>query len=268
MIHAIRHGQTGVVIRLKISDASQADGRGLTGLAFDTGGLTISTIADSESTPVVYRSADGTIEGIPTLGTYQAPTAGKCRFREVHATLHRGVYEIHLADSRYAAPNARTILISVRGDVNVTETDALIGLTRFDLYAANGGFDPLSAAVPGSYPAGTAGARLGWLDASVASRSTYQGGPVQAVVSPVTVGVVQDKTGYSLAAGGVDAIPVESGINLRQAIAPMLAALAGNVVRGSGDTIVIHGANTAVTRITATASSDGTRTTVGLILPP
>ena len=42
---------------------------------------------------------------------------------------------------------------------------------------------------------------------------------------------IADKTGFSLAPGGLDAIPVESGVNARQALSPILAASAGVLLR-------------------------------------
>src|SRR5262249_45918046 len=69
---------------------------------------------------------------------------------------------------------------------------------------AGGGTDPWATPLPGSYPAGTAGALLGQnLDARVSTRSTYAGGPVAGVTSPVTVGTNNDKTGYVLASSGL-----------------------------------------------------------------
>src|SRR6185312_4301149 len=92
------------------------------------------------------------------------------------------------------------------------------------------GIDPWSVALPGSYAAGTAGAILGLnLDARVSTRSTYAGGIVSGVATPVTVGTNNDKVGYTLAPSGFDAIQVESGINARQALSPILAASAGVV---------------------------------------
>jgi hypothetical protein len=312
MILSVRNGQTGVVLRLKILDSSRADGGGLSGLTTTSPGLVISAIADSEATPTSYRSADGTIETITTPGTYQAPTSGKCRFRELNASVHPGIYEIQLDNARFAVAGAKSLLISISGATNAAECDAVVPLTVFDPYAANGGFDPWAAALPGTYAAGTAGARMGnldaavstrlaasayaappsvaqvaagvWdepaaahaaagsfgsrLDAAVSSRSTYSGGPVASVTAPVTVGTNQDKSGYSLAAAGLDAIVVEPGINARQAFAPILAAL-GGVVSGAGTgTITIRGANNAATtRITATTDGAGNRSAVTLSLP-
>jgi hypothetical protein len=189
MLMSYRHGQSGIILRLKILDATKSDGAGLTGLAFNSPDLVVSTIADSESAPVSYVANDGKIESISTLGTYQQPTATRCRFREVHSTHHRGVYELHLSDARFAATGAKSVLISVTGGPSVAESDALIVLSQFDPYAPNGGFDPWSVALPASYAPGTAGARVGLLDAAVSTRlaaSTYAAPPtVAAIVAAV-----------------------------------------------------------------------------------
>ena len=355
MLISLRHGQSGVILRIKILDATKSDGSGLTGLSSSSSGLVISTIADSEATPVVYRTANAEVEPITTPGTYEAPSLNCCRFSELNPTLHRGVYELQLPDSRFAATGAKSLLVTIAGAVNVAESDALIPLTTVDPYAPNFGFDPWAASLPASYALGTAGALMGcldspissrlaastysapstpaavaaavwdepsaghavagsfgarvdasvstrmaassfvtpptaatiaaavWdepivthtgtgsfgrqLDAQISTRSTYSGGVVAGVTGPVTVATVLDKSGYSLASGGLDAILVEPGVNVRQAFSPMLAALAG-VVSGAGTgTIVIKGANTTTTRVTATVDSVGNRSTVILALP-
>jgi hypothetical protein len=125
------------------------------------------------------------------------------------------------------------------------------------------------------------------------------GGPVASVVAPVTVGTnndkagyalsqafpsnfaglaidgsgrvaagsVADKSGYALASAGLDAITVESGINVRQALSPILAASAGVVTGAGTGTIVIQGANGSTSRIVATTDNAGNRLSVVLSLP-
>ena len=91
-------------------------------------------------------------------------------------------------------------------------------------------------------------------------------------VGPATYFVIlpqTDKAGYKLGPAGFDAIPVEAGVNARQALSPILAASAG-VLAGSGTgTITIKGggANNATSRITATTDGTGDRTSVTLNLP-
>jgi hypothetical protein len=76
--------------------------------------LIISTIADLEAAATTYTSAATNVETITTLGTFAAPTASKCRFREVDATNFPGVYEIHIADARFAVANTTQLLISIQ----------------------------------------------------------------------------------------------------------------------------------------------------------
>jgi hypothetical protein len=88
---------------------------GTTGLSHSTSGLVISTICDNEATATAYTQAAGTIETVTTLGTYATPTSGRCRFREVDATNHSGLYEFHFADARLAVANSCRLVITVSG---------------------------------------------------------------------------------------------------------------------------------------------------------
>ena len=128
--------------------------------------------------------------------------------------------------------------------------------------------DPWATLISGGYAAGTAGAILGQnLDAKISTRSTYAGGAVASVAAPVTVGVNNDKSGYTLSGSGLDAIVVEAGINARQALSPLLAASAGVLTGAGTGAIVIRGANSATSRIIATTDNAGNRTSVTLSLP-
>lgn len=105
------------------------------------------------------------------------------------------------------------------------------------------------------------------LDAMVSTRSTFAGGAVASVTAPVTVGTITDKTGYKLASDGVDAVVIEAGANLRQAMSGIFAAECGRLSGAATNTVVILGAGTAITRIQATVDPDGNRTAVILSLP-
>ena len=83
----------------------------------------------------------------------------------------------------------------------------------------------------------------------------------------VAAGSVADKSGYALATSGLDAIQVEAGINVRQALAPILAAAAGVLTGAGSGTIVIQGANGNASRIVATTDNAGNRLSVVLALP-
>lgn len=129
-----KRGAASVIIRLKILDSASTTGEGKTGLAHDTADLIVSTIADNEATATAYTGAN--LETITTLGTYAAPTAGKARFKEVDATNHPGVYEIQLADARFAVASSRSLLISVLGASGAAQADLLIDLATIDPNAA------------------------------------------------------------------------------------------------------------------------------------
>ena len=105
------------------------------------------------------------------------------------------------------------------------------------------------------------------LDAKVSTRSTFAGGAVASVTNPVTVGVNQDKVGYSLSPAGLDQVMIETGVNIRQAISPILAATSGVIVSSQNGQFSIKGGNSTVTRIQAVADSAGNRTNVILTLP-
>jgi len=113
-------------------DSSVSTGAGLTGLSSASAGLIISTIQIGEATATTYTQAGSTIESIATLGTYAAPTATKCRFKEVDATNHPGIYEIQLADARFASAARSNLLISISGATNLAQADVEVQMSNLD----------------------------------------------------------------------------------------------------------------------------------------
>lgn len=105
--------------------------------------------------------------------------------------------------------------------------------------AASAG-DPWATALPGSYVSGTAGYILG------------------------------NKTGFSLAAAGLDAVVVETGVNARQALAMIGSAVAGKASGLDTSTAVYYAmgaSGTTTARITATTDANGNRTATTLTIP-
>jgi len=165
MLISYTHDQDSVILRVKILDSSVSTGAGQTGLDETSSGLIISTIADNEATPTAYTQAAGDIETISTLGTYAAPSAGKCRFAEVDATNHKGIYEIQLADARYAVSAATYLMVSISGATDAAETDVVIPLLGIDPYdSVRGGMTSLpnaaAEAVGGLYTRGTGAGQI------------------------------------------------------------------------------------------------------------
>src|ERR1041384_3335244 len=157
-----KNGATSNILRVTLRHSST--GQGLTGLSSSSSGLIISTITDNESAATAYTQAAATIESITTLGTFATPTTNKCRFKEVDATNHPGLYEIQLADGRFAVTGARTLRICISGATNLLGKDFIVQLLAIDVEAA---------------PA----LGLSRMGAAISSRSTYAGGDTSGVTT-------------------------------------------------------------------------------------
>lgn len=132
------NGVTSVILRVKIMDSTSTSGGAKTGLTFSSSGLIISTIADNEATATAYTEAGSTIETITTLGTFAAPTATKCRFKEVDSTNHPGLYELQIADARWTVIGAKSVIVTVSGVTGAAQVDAEIQLSTVNLNASGG----------------------------------------------------------------------------------------------------------------------------------
>ncbi len=221
----------------------------------------------------IERLSDGTFFDFSSAAFAAAPTTLIAALPEDTGSF-AGRYKATLA----ATPAAQFTDGDYAVTIHNTATNTVAGELAVVMHSGNdatvtpgpggAGTDPWAAALPGGYPAGSAGAILGGnLDARVSSRSVFAGGAVAGVTAPVTVGTNYDKTGYSLAAAGLDSITVETGVNARQALSPILAASAGVLIGAGTGTIVVKGGNTALTRVTATTDNAGNRTAVVLSLP-
>lgn len=188
-----KHSSASVVLRVMLRSSST--GQGLTGLTSASSGLIISTIADTEASPTNYTVAAGNVESITTLGTYAAPTASKCRFKEVDATNHPGLYELQLADARWAVSNAKALRVSLSGAASLLGKQVCYQLVAFDPDAVAGlGLTNLDAAIT-SRLAPTVAART--LDVSAGGEAGIDlanvGSPTTAVnLSGVTIKTATD----------------------------------------------------------------------------
>ena len=122
------NGQQGNVLRVKCSNVF---GGPITGLTYSSPGLCIATFANVESAATIYKQTDGNIEGVTTLGTFQAPSSGHCRFREVDPLSHPGEYELHFADARYAVAGATALCISLYGAPYLAQGDCVVELVGY-----------------------------------------------------------------------------------------------------------------------------------------
>jgi len=106
----VERGAQSLIVHVFVQDSTSSTGAGKTGLAFDSVGLQINVIRPGEASPTSYTQAGGTIETIATIGTYSAPTATKCRFKEIDSSLLPGWYELQFADALFNTTNSRRSL--------------------------------------------------------------------------------------------------------------------------------------------------------------
>lgn len=182
-----KFGATSNLIRFVLKNKST--GQGLTGLSSSTSGIIISSIADNEASATTYTQAGSTIESITTLGTFAAPTSTKCRFKEVDATNHPGLYEFQIADARFAVSSSKRLVVSVGdGGSTILNADYEIELVQFDPFdSVRMGQTALpnaaAEAAGGLYTRGTGAGQInqdanGRVDANV---KTWIGGTIPAV---------------------------------------------------------------------------------------
>lgn len=162
------NGSTGIGIRFILLDSTSTTGGRKTGLDYTSAGGTITVIADNEAAATVYAVSSSNLEDITTLGTYAAPTAGKARFKKVSDTNNPGLYELHLANARWAVSGAKSIIVQVFGFSGTAPVEMEYQLAAVP--ATNG----TGAALP--VASDWTSTRAGYLDVAVSSRSTYAGG--------------------------------------------------------------------------------------------
>jgi hypothetical protein len=114
-------GSTSHVLTLFIQDSSSTTGAGLTGLAFNTSGLTAYYKRNTGAASVAV-----TLANITTLGTYAAGG-----FKEIDAANMPGLYEFHPPDAAYAS-GAKSVAFMLKGASNQAPTLVEIELVAVD----------------------------------------------------------------------------------------------------------------------------------------
>ena len=117
----LKEGTTNKLVRVFIQDSSSTTGAGLTGLVFNTSGLTGYYLpeGDASATSITLATA--------TAGTY---TSGG--FKEVDATNMPGVYEVGLPDAVVDATSEGSVLVMLKGAANMVPTLMEIELDAID----------------------------------------------------------------------------------------------------------------------------------------
>ena len=129
MKEIVERGATGVILHLFLPDGSSVSGAGRTGVLPGTSGLVIALIRPGDPGPASYSASAGTIESIATLGSWVAPTEGRCRWREIDAGLLPGWYELQLPNAWFdATGDRRGVAGMVWGPAGVVPTPFQIQL--------------------------------------------------------------------------------------------------------------------------------------------
>lgn len=274
---------TSVVLRVKIRKLS--DGSAYTGLDHTTSGLIIAAIADNEAATTSYTVTGSTIETVTTLGTFAAPTATKCRFKAVDATNHPGLYEIQLADARWAVSGARSVNITVSGASDIEQVDTVIQLGMVtapnwgNVQNATATVDLSGTTVRGSVMQATTIATLAsqtsfTLTDGSADDNAYNDCPIVfedgTTAAQKAVGLVKDYTGATktitlLIDPGVFTLAVGDKVTILAAdvASRYIAAACAGIISGAGTgTEVIKSIDGATTRLTATVDAFGNRTAI------
>lgn len=147
-------------------------------------------------------------------------------------------------------------ILSGTGSGDTSEITAYNGTTKVATVSPNFSVAPDSTSAYAVIPTNSGtGALPGAQDVNVVS---WAG---------ASVAVVSGNPKVSLAADGMDAIVIETGMNARQAISIATAAAAGVLSGAATTNVIVKGAGVGTTRIDATVTSDGDRTQVTLSLP-
>lgn len=116
---AIKRATTSKIVRIVIQDSTSSSGAVLTGLVFNSAGLTAYYIREGDATPTAITLVTATV------GTW---TSGG--FKEVDAANMPGVYELHLPNAALSTGNSTLVLL--KGATNMLAVLLEIELDAFD----------------------------------------------------------------------------------------------------------------------------------------
>lgn len=117
----IKEGTTSKLVRVFIQDSSSTTGAGLTGLVYNSSGLSAYYLPEGDATAVAI-----------TLATMTAGTWATGGFKEVDATNMPGVYEIGLPDAVIDATSEGSTLVMLKGATNMAPVLLEIELDKID----------------------------------------------------------------------------------------------------------------------------------------
>ena len=178
----IKESTTSKLVRVFIQDSSSTTGAGLTGLVYNSSGLTAHYLPEGDATATAITLAT------MTVGTWA--TGG---FKEVDSTNMPGVYEIGLPDAVIDATSEGSTLVMLKGATNMAPVLLEIELDKIDY---RDGVRAGLTALPNA--AADAAGGLVISDAGGLDIDTMDSHISTFASSGITASTVTDKTGYSI----------------------------------------------------------------------
>lgn len=174
-------GATSQTVNIFVQDSSKTDGSGLTGLVFNSSGLT--------AYYVFPRAASAAI----TLATLAAATSAYSSggFKEIDSTNCPGLYRLDLPNAVLASGNGRFVTVYLRGATNMAPCVLEIELTGWDNQdGVHGGLTSLpnaAAGANGGLPTGDASGRVAIQVGTSAGQINSSSGKVPATLAAADV---------------------------------------------------------------------------------
>lgn len=222
-------GDTSTILQIFIQDSSSTTGAGLTGLAYNTAGLTA----------YYHRNTDTTATAI-SLVTMTVGTFTSSGFKEIDATNMPGWYQLCPPDAALAA-GATSVGIHLKGATNMAPLPIEIQLVAIDLQdAVRAGMSALpnaSAGANGGLPLGDASGRVDLgkvLGTASAGAAGYVGIDWAHINAPTTA---QGLTGTTIATSQVIASVTGAVGSVTGAVGSVTGNVGGNVVGSVGSVI-------------------------------
>jgi hypothetical protein len=190
----IKEGTTSKLVKIFIQDSSATDGSGLTGLVYNSAGLSAYYIPEGDASAASITLATATV------GTY---TSGG--FKEVDATNMPGVYELGLPDAVIDSTSEGSSLVMLKGATDMAPVLLEIELDTVDYRSSSWAQLMLSAGqiISGTVSTGTTAATTLLFAASDITEATsdHYNGRVVIFTSGNLAGQASTITDYVLTSG-------------------------------------------------------------------
>lgn len=204
----LKKGTTSKSVVIKIHDITKGDGSGLTGLVFNSSGLTAYYLREGGSPTAITLATLAAINSAFSSGG----------FKEADATNMPGVYRLDIPDAALAT-GAKWVAFTVRGAANSAQCDFEIHLSETDDDdAAAGGMTRLDAAITSRASQTSVDAVDDMLDTELPA---------------ITLAVVTDAAGTNIAADIIalkaETASIQADTNDIQARIPAALSAGGNI---------------------------------------